>query len=121
MDIRMKAKDIKILRERLLAKDSVCPLCQEEIGDKAALDHDHSTGHIRGVLCLWCNAQGGRIENAANRAKKELTPLQWLRNLIKYLEGPNREEIHPSHGAAKRRASKKAKAKRKQAKESKSK
>jgi hypothetical protein len=55
------------------------------------VDHDHalsgpSAGAVRGVLCSNCNGNEGRIKKRAQCAKGHLTELQWLQNLVKYLE-----------------------------------
>lgn len=40
-----------------------CLVCFEELEGKVSLDHDHSTGKIRGVLHDTCNLAIGHIEN----------------------------------------------------------
>ena len=58
-------------RERMLATQAHrCMLCTEVVTDDAVLDHDHKTGHVRGVLHRGCNALLGHIEN--NRARNAL-------------------------------------------------
>ena len=39
------------------AQDGKCWLCKKECGSgrRLAVDHDHTTGEIRGLLCLRCN------------------------------------------------------------------
>lgn len=58
---------------------------QRELGDRCKacgakdglhVDHDHSTGKVRGVLCFNCNAILGHARDN----------VQVLRNLIAYLE-----------------------------------
>lgn len=50
----------------------------------AVLDHSHSHGYIRAVLCRNCNAMEGKILNLANRAKRDKSILDWLKRLIEY-------------------------------------
>lgn len=59
-----------------------------------ALDHDHSTGFIRDVLCLNCNGIEGKVFNLARRAKNNLTEQEWLENLIAY----HKRHAVPQHG-----------------------
>lgn len=37
------------------AIDEVCPICTREFQGVPNCDHDHNTGHIRGILCRSCN------------------------------------------------------------------
>ena len=45
-------------------QDHACALCQEPEmveGRRMAIDHDHETGRIRGLLCFKCNTSLGRV------------------------------------------------------------
>lgn len=65
MSYKIKQKDVKKLREDYLKRQKgICPLCQLPIAkDKAVLDHDHSSGHIRKVLHRHCNVLEGKLAN----------------------------------------------------------
>ena len=65
-----------------------CPLCGREMKYvlNAVLDHDHKTGHVRGVMCRNCNALEGKINNLCTRAGKHIDRRQFLTNVIAYWE-----------------------------------
>lgn len=98
---RLTAKTIGPYREALLAEqDGVCPLCREKIQGDAALDHDHTTGLIRGTLHRGCNALLGNIEN--NRARNNLRDpvrfARYLSNVASYItKRPEEEVYYPTH------------------------
>jgi len=96
---RFKASQAVTVRTALLARQEYrCPLCRGSMKANSkknpALDHDHETGFIRDVLCLNCNGIEGKVFNLARRAKADLTPSQWLENLIAYYE----RHRTPQHG-----------------------
>lgn len=54
------------LFEALIAEQKgVCAICQRPCnsGKRLAVDHCHSTGHIRGLLCLRCNLTIGGMQD----------------------------------------------------------
>lgn len=63
----------------LAAHDGFCGICRTELNDatnKPVLDHDHTTGAVRGFLCNHCNAGIGWFKENA----------QSLRDAAVYLE-----------------------------------
>jgi hypothetical protein len=51
----------------LAAQDYKCAACgvtAEENGRRLAVDHDHSTGNIRGILCDACNVAIGKFKDS---------------------------------------------------------
>ena len=61
------------------AQGGVCAICQRTSGNGGlVVDHDHSTGIVRGLLCHNCSLSLGKYED--NPA--------WLRAAIEYLEHP---------------------------------
>jgi hypothetical protein len=69
----------------LVAQGGACKVCGAEPGIHAAgkswvrrlaVDHDHETGRVRGILCLNCNNAIGQAKESAER----------LRDLAEYLE-----------------------------------
>lgn len=39
----------------LIDQDNKCAICRSPIGYESAVDHDHETGKVRGLLCGSCN------------------------------------------------------------------
>jgi Recombination endonuclease VII. len=76
-----------------------CPICTKQMTElkNIVCDHDHHTGEIRGPLCRWCNAQLGKMENAANRAKRTITLDQWLDNAIAWRRKQHTGLMYPTH------------------------
>lgn len=103
-DVRMKTTDIARVRALLLSEVKNCPLCLVPFSKiqprNICLDHCHSSGYVRNVLCRNCNGNLGRLCNLATRSKKNLTQLGWLRNALEFLEYhsvPRTKYIHPAH------------------------
>jgi len=89
-------------RELLEQQEGRCALCHEPVAaGEAVLDHDHTTGQIRGVLHRGCNAMLGHLEN--NRARHLLKSLprfaKFLSNTVEYLyrKRPDDTPLYPSH------------------------
>lgn len=121
---KLKASEVAQYRATALEdQGGHCMLCCERIapGDDV-LDHDHKTGHVRGVLHRGCNAMLGHIEN--NRARNMLKDgrlWRFLRGVERYITADHTQRpLHPTHRtdaekaertkklAAKRRAAKRA-------------
>lgn len=101
---RLKQSEIKDFRQELLkAQKGRCALCGGKVLSKyEALDHDHNTGHIRGVLHTDCNILLGKIENFVLRNGKGILRRGGLQNLLKscynYMHiDYSRNPYHPSH------------------------
>jgi hypothetical protein len=71
------------LERMLVEQNNACKICQVIFRSKPGkgfyphVDHDHSTGEVRGLLCNWCNAGLGHFGDDV--AKME--------SAIKYLRG----------------------------------
>lgn len=66
--MRLKRKFDITLEEyntMLTEQDGVCAICKappDTRWKRLAVDHDHLTGKIRGLLCMTCNTMLGRLE-----------------------------------------------------------
>ncbi len=101
MPRQMDHKEIREIREQLLIKqDNICPLCNCVINSwEAALDHDHETGLIRGVIHLRCNSCEGGLKSKFKRSGCEsYTDFStYLYNLSVYLSKEHYDLLHPSN------------------------
>lgn len=55
---RLYGITVEMYDSLLLKQDSRCAICgkhQDEFPKRLAVDHDHKTGEIRGLLCTYCN------------------------------------------------------------------
>jgi Recombination endonuclease VII len=54
------------LLEKQGGKCAICGITREECKDKRALpvDHNHETGHVRGILCHSCNRAVGLLKDS---------------------------------------------------------
>lgn len=99
---RLTTGGIAPYRQQLLAgrQRGLCSLCKRR-PTVPCLDHCHSTGVIRGVLCRGCNALLGKIENNAARNGLRGTALNtYLMNIPQYLafgEQGGLGILHPTH------------------------
>ena len=84
---------------RKAALNKPCPICTKPMTElkNIVIDHNHSTGEVRGCICRWCNANGGQAENAAIRAKRELTPVEWLTRWTEWIATAGAGLLYPTH------------------------
>jgi len=79
--MKLKFKEIKTFRDDQLKKQNkICPICLNVIEpDKATLDHNHKTGHIRMVFHRGCN----RFEGKCNRFAPGTTKKDKIATLLR--------------------------------------
>jgi hypothetical protein len=75
-------RDYQIMLKKQNYKCAICKLPTSHFKKALAVDHDHKTGKVRGLLCQLCNAFLGRIESNKMR----------LFAITKYLKG-NKNEL----------------------------
>ena len=122
---RLKTTQVKPVRDKMLANQGgCCAICTKPLaGSDACLDHDHTTGYLRAVLCRNCNRAEGKIKNLANQAKRKFTKEWYLARITAYWEVhtgiPEHGLVHPTHRTddeKRLRANKKARERRAAAK-----
>lgn len=52
----ISVKDYHMMMDQQDNKCAICKRCQSEFTKKFAVDHNHVTGKIRGLLCSHCNS-----------------------------------------------------------------
>ena len=115
MGKKLKRTEIKAARELLMkAQGYKCALCDVDFREQTiknrkrvskardVLDHCHTHGHVRGVLCTTCNGKfgEGKVRQAAKACSRNMTEVEWLRRLVEYWEKhetPQTQYIHPDH------------------------
>ena len=58
-------------------QNGICPICLKRRAIQ--VDHDHSTGRVRGVLCLQCNAAMGAFHDDPALIQKAIDYLERYR------------------------------------------
>ena len=55
------------LEQLLVKQDKKCAACSQELVGRWAVDHDHKTGRVRGLLCQQCNVALGMLADSVIR------------------------------------------------------
>jgi hypothetical protein len=56
--------------QRLLAmQNGKCAICQQAFSKTPCVDHDHTTGEVRGLLCKDCNISLGLMQDNPTRLR----------------------------------------------------
>lgn len=115
---RLKASEVVKVRVALQKRqENKCAVCQRPFAGKVVgcLDHNHQTGHIRGVLCRACNRLEGQVNNRVTMAGGKADPIALLEGLLAYWKHhatPRIKYLHPTHKTeAEKRLARNAKAK----------
>ena len=87
--VKVKAKDrLLIIKDLLEKQDNKCPICGRDLSSvltrNICIDHDHSTGMIRGALCRNCNGIEGKINNLVKRVYQRPTASVLFQRLLDY-------------------------------------
>lgn len=60
---------LEIYEEMLLKQNGVCAICKQKPHGKLNIDHDHTNGDVRGLLCGNCNRAIGLLKEDFTIAK----------------------------------------------------
>lgn len=98
----MRSWMVKHLKQE---QGGLCLLCGQAIDitvkGEGVVDHDHTSGEIRGVLHRSCNAAEGKVANAAGRwgakSMEYSAILPFLKRLVAYLERTGVGLIYHGH------------------------
>lgn len=63
----------------LKSQDKKCSICENKFNDKSkrfAVDHCHTTGKIRGLLCFHCNTGIGKLKDSVELLEKAIIYLK---------------------------------------------
>lgn len=102
---KLKAREVAEIRAEIAQRQgNVCALCKRKFtaAQIPVLDHDHSTGAIRGVLHRGCNSLLGKWENNAPRygVVDLIAASAGLAQYLRFHEWDVTGLIHPTHKTA---------------------
>ena len=128
---RIKKSQVAKVREHLLSiQEGRCFACGCDFSEmtwhykkgkmvpkfKACLDHDHKTGHIRGVLCDVCNGLEGKITNYLDRFGNDgvdrISRISGVADYLRFYSRVRTEYVHYSHRTEEEKAVRAAKRRR---------
>jgi hypothetical protein len=61
---------------KLNEQNGVCAICSKECTRALAIDHNHTTGQLRGLLCNKCNRGIGYLNDDVNLVQKAMEYLK---------------------------------------------
>ena len=63
-------------QQMLLDQNGVCAICEQASEKRLAVDHDHTTGEVRGLVCTICNLLISHVERNPDLVNRALEYLQ---------------------------------------------
>lgn len=109
MATKLKTSEVAAYKQQLMeAQGYKCPLCGGNLKAitpiNRVLDHDHTTGFCRAVVCRGCNGAEGKIltviSGYGKAGNNKYFQLKWLKNLVEYWEThktPQTDRIYHKH------------------------
>jgi hypothetical protein len=92
---KLSSADYRALFDIQGGRCGICQVHHEEMGERLAVDHDHASGKVRGLLCRPCNKSLGAHELRGTSAW--ICYLTWppMRELEYRRNTPPDEQVHP--------------------------
>jgi hypothetical protein len=100
---QLKVNEVASVLQQLVKKQEMkCGICGQYFTqrDYAVLDHDHTTGFIRGAIHNSCNGTEGKLKARAQFGHSGVSAYDYLIGLGRYLERhrtPQYNFLHPTH------------------------
>lgn len=102
---KLKRTEVVAFKQGLHKKQGgLCPLCLGELPrelSKCALDHDHISGEVRGLLHLGCNKVEGSVFHAVatwgGLGKDYAKAIPYLERLVEYMKVSGEGVIYHLH------------------------
>lgn len=102
---KLKRTEVNAFKQGLHKKQKgVCPLCLRELPkelSKCALDHNHETGEVRGLLHMGCNKVEGSVYHAmatwGGLGKDYTKAIPFLERLSEYMKSAGEGVIYHLH------------------------
>lgn len=92
---KLSAADYYALHEIQGGRCAICHVPQEQMGERLAVDHDHATGDVRGLLCRPCNRALGAHELRGTSAWASYKAWPPMKELLYRRNTPDDDQVHP--------------------------
>jgi hypothetical protein len=96
--MRIKYAEVGKYREEFsAAQGHRCAICQQVVPETSrVLDHCHTSGLFRAMLCRNCNGLEGKILTRARQGQRQFDPKWFLKRVLAYWE--THHDATPEHG-----------------------
>lgn len=74
--------DLAAYERKMVEQRGTCAICKKpcKSGKRLAVDHDHSTNQLRGLLCTNCNTAIGSLSDSSDLCRKAAEYLEGWKN-----------------------------------------